>query len=112
MRTLVVVEPSNCAKCHNETLQAISEMARVNSARSVFSAGCLVVEHEDEPAAILSLVRASDHAVALASNGERVMVPVEAREVSECRRSHLSDAVSSSCSRPPRCQGTSATPRL
>lgn len=80
----MAVENSNCATCHNQLLGVLREHDRVEGVRSDFSAGCLVIEHHADPSTLLSLIRSTGRAVALAANGERVMVAVDAREVSDC----------------------------
>ena len=86
MRTLVELSNSNCPWCLNALLEELAGRERVTAVHSDASRGCLVVEHEhDDPAALLTVVRHDMRAVALADNGERVMVSVDAHEADRCR---------------------------
>jgi hypothetical protein len=70
----VVLENGNCVLCKNRLFSALRERKAVQRVYSDFSTGCLIIEHEDDPDALFSLLRSDGRAVALASNGERVMV--------------------------------------
>ncbi len=85
MRTLIALENSNCSWCHNTMLGTLREQDGVREVQSDFSSGCLVIEHEDDSTALLALVTGANHAVAVASNGEREMIPVNGHEVIACR---------------------------
>lgn len=87
MRTIVALENSNCTRCHNAMLATLRERERVQRVWSDFSTGCLVIEHEDDPGALVSLITTADRAVAVAANGERVMVSLDGHEAAECRAS-------------------------
>jgi hypothetical protein len=84
MRTHVVLENGNCVLCNARLLSALRQRKRVQRVYTDFSTGCLVIEHDDDPAALLSLLTTDGRAVALAANGERVMVRVEAHETGRC----------------------------
>lgn len=51
---------------------------------SDFSTGCLVIEHEDDPDALVSLITSTGKAVAVGGNGERVMVSLDGHDATEC----------------------------
>ena len=85
MRTIVALENSNCTRCHNAMLAALRERERVQRVWSDFSNGCLVIEHEDDPDALVSLITTVDRAVAVAGNGERVMVSLDGHEAAKCQ---------------------------
>jgi hypothetical protein len=85
VRTIVALENSNCTRCHKAMLVALRERQGVQSVWSDFSAGCLVIEHEDDPDALVSLITTADRAVAVAANGERVMVSLDGHEAAECQ---------------------------
>lgn len=85
MRTVVALENSSCARCHNALLAALREKEHVQRVWSDFSAGCLVIEHEDDPDALVSVVRAAGRAVAVAASGQRVMVSLDGHEEAECQ---------------------------
>jgi len=87
MRTLVTLENSNCTWCHNAMLRTLREEMGVQRVLSDFSSGCVVIEHETDPDALLTLVTTADRAVAVAGNGEREMVPVAGHEAVACRKS-------------------------
>jgi hypothetical protein len=84
-RTLVILENSNCTWCHNAMLATLREKKGVHRVRSEFSSGCLIIEHENEPDALLALIATAGHAVAVAGNGEREMVLVGGHEVRACQ---------------------------
>lgn len=85
MRTLVALENSNCTWCNNDMLGALRERSRVQAVGFDSSAGCLVIEHEENPDSLVSLIRTEGRAVAVAANGERVMVSVDAHEAADCQ---------------------------
>lgn len=85
MRTMVVLENSNCTRCHNAMLVALREREGVERVWSDFSTGCLVIEHEDDPDALVSFVTTAGRAVAVAANGEKVMVSLDGHEALECQ---------------------------
>ena len=85
MKTLIALENSNCTWCHNEMLAALREKEGVRGVQSDFSSGYLVIEHEDNPEALLSLVTTTGRAVAVADNGEREMVPTDGHGVAVCQ---------------------------
>lgn len=85
MRTLVRLENSNCPRCHTRMLGVLRETKGVEHVASDFATGCLVVDHQDDPEMLVSLIATADRAVAIAPNGERVMVPVDGHEATECR---------------------------
>ena len=85
MRTLIALENSNCSWCHNNMLEMLREQYGVEEVQSDFTSGCLAIEHEDDSIALLALVTGADHAVVVASNGEREMIPVDGHEVIACR---------------------------
>jgi len=87
MRTLIALENSNCPWCHNAMLSTLREKEGVRLLRSDFSSGCLVIEHEDDLDALLSLVTTVGRAVAVAANGERMMVSLDGHEAAECQMS-------------------------
>src|SRR5579875_3041376 len=87
MRMLVTLENSNCTWCHNAMLRTLREEMGVQRVLSDFSSGCVVIEHETDPDALLTLVTTADRAVAVAGNGEREMVPVAGHEAVACRKS-------------------------
>jgi hypothetical protein len=80
----VVLENGNCVLCKNRLFSALRERKAVQRVYSDFSTGCLIIEHEDDPDALFSLLRSDGRAVALASNGERVMVSLDAHETAQC----------------------------
>ena len=84
MKTLVALENSNCTWCHNEMLGTLRGQDGVRLLRSDFSSGCLVIEHEDDPDALLALITTTDRAMVVAGNGEREMVPVDGHQVAAC----------------------------
>ena len=86
MRTVVELENSNCTWCHHQTLAALRRRQWVQQVRSDFSTGCLEIEHRDNPGALVSLIKATDRAVALAANGEKVMIQVDAHASAQCSR--------------------------
>ena len=85
VKTLIALENSNCTWCHSEMLGTLRDKEGVRGVQSDFSSGCLVIEHEDDPDALLSLVTTADRAVVVASNGEREMAPVAGHEADACR---------------------------
>ena len=85
MKTLIALENSNCTWCHNEMLGTLRENVGVRGVQSDFSSGCLIIEHEDDLDALLSLVTTGGRAVAVAGNGECEMVPVNGHEAGACR---------------------------
>lgn len=84
MRTQVVLENSNCTRCHNQLVEELRSRERVRRVQSDFSAGCLVIDHDEEPEVLISLIERVGRAVGVAANGERVMVSVEAHEEGRC----------------------------
>ncbi len=84
MRTLVALENANCTRCHNAMLRALRERTRVQRVWSDFSTGRLVIEHEDDPDALVSLIMSTGRAVALGGNGEKVMVSLDGHEATQC----------------------------
>lgn len=84
MKTLIALENSNCTRCHNAMLSALRERPRVQRVQSDFSTGCLVIEHEDDPDALVSLITSAGRAITLGGNGERVMVSLDGHETTEC----------------------------
>jgi hypothetical protein len=85
MRTLVTLENSNCTWRHNAMLTKLREKKGVHRVRSEFSSGCLIIEHEGEPDALLAVIATADRAVAVAGNGEREMVGVDGHKAVACR---------------------------
>ena len=85
MKTVITLENSNCTRCHNAMLGMLREKKGVRHVQSDFSSGCLVIEHDDDPDGLLSLIRAADRSISVACNGEREMVPVDGHEADECR---------------------------
>lgn len=85
VRTLVTLENSNCTWCHNAMLATLREKDGVHRVRSELSSGCLIVDHEGEPDALLAVIATADLAVAVAGNGEREMVGVDGHEAVACR---------------------------
>ena len=85
MRTLVRLENSNCPRCHARMLGVLRETKGVEHVASDFATGCLVVDHQGDPEMLVSLIATADRAVAVAPNGERVIVPVDGHEATECR---------------------------
>lgn len=85
MRTAITLDNSNCTRCHNRLLDAVRAQKGVRAVRSDFTTGCLVVEHDGDLDALVSLIASADRAVTVAGNGEREMVPVGAHQVLECR---------------------------
>lgn len=88
MKTIVELENSSCIRCHNQMLVALRGREDVQSVSSDFSSGCLVVEHEGDPQALFSAITATGRAVAVAANGERLMVALDGHEAAECRVSN------------------------
>lgn len=84
MLTLVQLETSNCSRCHNRMLAELRKRDDVVSVRSDFSKGCLVIEHEDDTAALIALIADATRGVATAANGERVMVYVDPHALAQC----------------------------
>jgi hypothetical protein len=85
MRTLGTLENSNCTWCHNAMLATLRDRKGVHGMRLEFSSGCLIIEHEGEPDALLAVIATADRAVAVAGNGEREMVGVDGHEAAACR---------------------------
>lgn len=85
MRTVIALENSNCARCHNRMLYALRATDRVQRVQSDFSTGCLVIEHDTDPEALVELITTTGRSVAVAANGERVMVTLDGHEEPECR---------------------------
>lgn len=65
-------------------LAALRARERVHRVHSDFATGCLVIEHEDDPDDLVSLITSMDRAVAVASNGEMMMVSLDYHEATEC----------------------------
>lgn len=84
MQTLLQLENGNCSFCHNKVVAELRKREHVASVHSDFSKGCLVIEHDEDPGALASLVTNTARAVEVAANGERVMVFVDAHEEQEC----------------------------
>ncbi|MDA8297523.1 MAG: hypothetical protein M0004_13240 [Actinomycetota bacterium] len=84
METYIELENANCTRCHNRVVAALRARPRVAKVRADFSAGCIVVEHDDDAAELVGVAEAMARAVVVASNGERVMVAVEAHQAHEC----------------------------
>lgn len=84
MKTYIQLENANCTQCHNRVVAALLDRPRVNAVRADFSAGCILVEHDDDPAQLVAIVETMGRAVVLAANGERVMIAVDAHEAHEC----------------------------
>ena len=84
MKTHVVLENGNCVLCNARLLSTLRQRKQVQRVYTDFSTGCLVVEHEDDPATLISLLTTDGRAVALAANGERVMVRLDAHETGRC----------------------------
>jgi len=84
VKTHLVLENGNCVLCNTRLLNALRQRKRVQRVYTDFSTGCLVIEHEDDPDALLSLLTSDGRAVALAANGERVMVRLDAHETGRC----------------------------
>lgn len=84
METYIQLENANCTRCHNRVVAALRERPRVTEVRADFSAGCIVVEHDDDAAELVGVVETMARAVVVASNGERVMVAVDAHQAHEC----------------------------
>lgn len=91
MKTLVELENSNCTWCHGAMLSALRQRAGVKGVWSDFSSGCLVIDHEDDPDALVALVKSTGRAVTVAGNGEKMMVSLDGHEAAECSVSN--DAV-------------------
>jgi hypothetical protein len=84
VKTFVALENSNCTRCHNALLGALRDRNGVQRVWSDLSTGCLVIEHKDDPDALVSLIRSEGRAVAVAANGERVMVSLDGHEATGC----------------------------
>ncbi len=95
MRTVVALENANCARCHNAMLGALRGREGVRRVWSDFSSGCLVIEYEADPDALVSLVTSAGRAVAVGGNGERTMVFLDGHEALECPVSKGTDHVRS-----------------
>lgn len=95
MKTIVELENSSCVRCHNQMLAALRGRDDVQSVSSDFSSGCLVVEHDGNPQALVSLIAATGRAVAVAANGERVMVALDGHEAAECRAANDTEGAGS-----------------
>lgn len=93
MRTVVALENANCTRCHNAMLGALRGREGVRRVWSEFSSGCLVIEHEVDPDALVSLVMSAGRAVAVGGNGERTMVSLDGHEALECPVSNGTDRV-------------------
>ncbi len=84
MRTLVELDNSNCTRCHNHMLDELRKRQRVQRVWSDFSTGCLVIEHSDDPDVLVSMITTDERAIAVAANGERVMVSLDGHGTAEC----------------------------
>lgn len=87
MKTIIELQNSNCPRCHNDMLGALREREGVERVRSDFASGCLVVDHEVDPTLLVSLIQTEGRAVAVADNGERMMVCMDGHEAPECHAS-------------------------
>lgn len=84
METYIQLDNANCTRCHNRVVTALRNRPRVTEVRADFTAGCIVVEHDDDVAELIGVVETMARAVLVASNGERVMVAVDAHQAHEC----------------------------
>lgn len=84
MRTLIALENSNCTRCHNALLVRLRADPAVRNVHSDYASGCLVIDHDADPAALVSMVTASGRGVVVAANGEREMVAVDGRHADGC----------------------------
>lgn len=84
MRTIVALENGNCTWCHNAMVETLRASTGVQRVHADFSAGCLIVEHESAPEQVISVIRDVGRAVGVATNGEKVMIRLDAHEQAEC----------------------------
>ncbi len=84
MRTLIALENSNCTRCHNAMLVRLRSIAAVRNVQSDFASGCLVVDHNTDPDALISMVTDSGRVICVAANGEREMVAVDGHHADGC----------------------------
>lgn len=82
---IVEVANCNCPWCLNTTLARLRERAAVRSTHANVAAGCVLIEHDDDPAELLAQIGRDLRAVEIATNGEAVMDFVAAREEPTCR---------------------------
>ena len=85
MRTAIELGNSNCSWCLNNMLEDLRGRAVVEAVHLDASAGCLVVDHAGDPAALLARVHAVVRGSEVADNGESVMVGLDVREEPRCR---------------------------
>ena len=84
MRTLIALENGNCTHCHNALLVRLRSIAAVRNVQSDFASGCLVIDHDTDPDALISMVTASGRGIYVAANGEPEMVAVDGHHADEC----------------------------
>jgi len=77
VRTIFELGNSNCSWCLNSTLDDLRGRADVGAVFLNASAGCLVVNHKSDSAALLARVRSVIRGSATADNGESVMVELD-----------------------------------
>lgn len=80
-----MMENGNCAQCLNEMLGVLRASEVVERVESNFTAGCLAIDHDNGLDALVALIATSGRAIEVASNGERMMVPVSFHQESGCR---------------------------
>lgn len=89
MRTAIELGNSNCSWCLNNMLDDLRRQVVVQAVRLDASAGCLLVDHAGNRAALLARVHAMARGSEVADNGEPVMVDLDVPEEPRCRGAKL-----------------------
>lgn len=83
----------DCPWCFTATIEALEADPRVIDVSAHSADGCIEVTHRDGLEGILATINTVGHTIEVASNGEAVMAPAQARVETTCRR-HGTPAIS------------------
>lgn len=84
MQTKLQVQNANCTFCMNAVKKELLERPLVNDVRSSATEGCWVVDHDDDPAALIAILNQSLHGWNIATNGEIISVTTDSRISDHC----------------------------
>ena len=108
MRTVVHVENANCTYCMNEVREELLARPLVHAVHTSATAGCLDVEHDDDPSALTDVLRRSLHGWQVADNGEVVSVRTMPELADHCTIHPASSLATRRTRAMPRCGGDGA----
>jgi hypothetical protein len=76
----------DCPWCFTATMEALEADPQVIHVTAHSADGCIEVTHHDGLEGVLTTINSVGHTIEVASNGEAVMAPAQARVETACRR--------------------------